>query len=238
MGRQVIEPETIELPRLRMSYQEFLDWSGDTTHAEWVAGEVIVFMPPVELHQLVKALLVALLERFVNAFDLGVVLDAPYEMRLPDGSSREPDILFLSREHFDRRTPERLIGPADAVWEILSKSTARYDRGEKFDAYLRNGVPECWFADPRPRHRRVEAFTRTTGGRYEPILPDDQGRIRSIVLPGFWLKPEWLWQDPLPKPDALIAEIAPVAYKAYLRQFFGVDASNGENPGNGSSAHR
>jgi Uma2 family endonuclease len=233
MGRHVIEPETTDLPRLRMSYQEFLDWSGDTTHAEWVDGEVIVFMPPMELHQLVSGLLMALLSRFVNLFDLGIVVAAPFEMRLPDGSSREPDILYISREHFDRRTPERLIGPADAVWEILSDSTARYDRREKFDAYLRNGVPECWMADPRPRHRRVDAYARTADGQFEPILPDAQGRIHSFVLPGFWLKPSWLWQDPLPNPEALMLEIAPVAYRAYLQQLFAGDASNGKPLENG-----
>src|SRR5262249_36748814 len=227
-----------DLPRLSMSYEEFLDWSDDTTHAEWVDGEVIVFMPPMELHQFVSGFLFTLLQRFVSLFNLGLVLDAPYEMHLPDGSSREPDILFISREHFDRRTPERLIGPADAVWEILSDSTARYDLREKFEAYRRNGVPECWMADPRPRHRQVDAFTRTGDGRYEPIPPDSQGRIRSIVLPGFWLKPDWLWQDPLPDPEALMLEIAPVAYRAYLQQLLPADASNDGTSGNGPSSHR
>jgi len=29
-------------------------------------------------------------------------------------------------------------------------------------------------------------------------MPLEEGLFRSQVLPGFWLKLDWLWQDPLP----------------------------------------
>jgi Uma2 family endonuclease len=238
MGRHVIDTVADELPRLRMSYEEFLDWSGDTTHAEWVDGEVIVFMPPLELHQLVAGFLYSLLQRFVGLFDLGVVLHAPFEMKLFDGSSREPDLLFIAREHFDRRTPERLNGPADLAMEVLSESTARYDRRDKFIAYQGAGLPESWMVDPRPRYRRVEAFALSGAGLYEPIHPDREGRIWSTVLPGFWLNPAWLWQVPLPDPDTAMLQISPVAYRAHLRRLLASDASGGEVAGNGSPAQR
>ena len=41
------------------------------------------------------------------------------------------------------------------------------------------------------------------------MLPDAAGSYHSTALPGFWLKPEWLWQDPLPNPLTLLTEIAP-----------------------------
>ena len=34
-------------------------------------------------------------------------------------------------------------------------------------------------------------------GRYQP-MPLDDGVFRSQALPGFWLRMEWLWQEPLP----------------------------------------
>jgi hypothetical protein len=43
--------------------------------------------------------------------------------------------------------------------------------------------------------------------RYAPVAPDEAGRYRSVVLPGFWLDPAWFRPDPLPKLDALIAAI-------------------------------
>jgi hypothetical protein len=43
------------------------------------------------------------------------------------------------------------------------------------------------------------------------------------VLPGFWLKAEWFWQEPLPRPQDALMEIAPEAFlrdiqEAYERQ--------------------
>jgi hypothetical protein len=31
--------------------------------------------------------------------------------------------------------------------------------------------------------------------------------LRSQVLPGFWLRPEWLWQDPRPEEIVFLAAI-------------------------------
>ena len=39
--------------RLRMSYEEFLQWADEDVHAEWVDGEVIVHMPPMALAEIV-----------------------------------------------------------------------------------------------------------------------------------------------------------------------------------------
>jgi Uma2 family endonuclease len=220
MGRQVIETETIDLPRLRMTYQEFLDWSGDTTHAEWVDGEVIAFMPPKTLHQLTVSFFHRLLSLFTEVYDLGMVMTAPYEMLLPDGSAREPDLLFVATRHLDRIDENRLVGPADWVSEILSDSTAAYDRRQKFEAYLRARVPEYWMVDPRPRYRRIEAYSLNLDGQYELIPPDSEGRIWSRVLPGFWVDPAWFWQSPLPSPIKLMQVIAPDAYRAFLSEPF------------------
>lgn len=32
--------------KLNMTYEQFLQWKNEDTHAEWVNGEVILFMPP------------------------------------------------------------------------------------------------------------------------------------------------------------------------------------------------
>ena len=34
-----------------MSYEDYLLWSTEDKHAEWVNGEVIIHMPPTDLHQ-------------------------------------------------------------------------------------------------------------------------------------------------------------------------------------------
>lgn len=196
--------------RLRMSYEEFLDWSGEDAHADWVDGEVIVFLPPKTIHQRIVGLLSALLSVYARSFVLGEVLTAPFEMRLWIGrSSREPDILFVAREHQDRLTEDRLEGPADLVIELVSDSSVARDRADKFYEYQEAGVREYWIIDPRPPTQRADFYRLMPDGRYQAVLPDEQGRYHATVLAGFWLDPSWLWQEPLPAPLTLLGPIAP-----------------------------
>jgi Uma2 family endonuclease len=218
MSRQVVDPIADELPRLKMTYEEFLAWSDEDRHAEWIDGEVIVFMPPVELHRLVVAFFVQLLGRYVDVLDLGVVIPAPFEMRLAGIGSFEPDLLFVSRSHFERRTPERLEGPADFAMEALSDSTAGYTRNVKFAAFERGGVREFWMVDPRPGRQPVEPYARSDDGRLVPIAPDSSGRYHSVVVPGLWFDPSWLLQRPLPDVDDLLSAIAPDAFEEHLER--------------------
>jgi len=36
---------------LKMSYDAFLEWADEDSHAEWVDGEVITFMPAKDVHK-------------------------------------------------------------------------------------------------------------------------------------------------------------------------------------------
>jgi len=106
---------------LRMTYEEFLAWADEDVHAEWEDGEVIVFMPPKDRHQDLVRFLAVLLDLFVQFFRLGQIRFAPFEMKVtPDSPAREPDIFFVAREHQDRLTADRLVGPADLIVEIAS----------------------------------------------------------------------------------------------------------------------
>ena len=70
-------------------------------------------------------------------------------MKLPH-SAREPDVLFLAKEHLGRLRDSHIEGPADLVVEIVSKESRGRDRGEKFYEYGEGGVPEYWLLDPIP----------------------------------------------------------------------------------------
>ena len=185
--------------RLRMSYDEFLTLIDENAHAEWVDGEVLVFMPPKTKHERLSRLFAALFGLYAEYFGLGEVFIAPYEMVLQPGKlSREPDLLFVAREHADRITAARLIGPADLVIEIISDSSVTRDRETKFAEYQAAGIPEYWLFDPRPGHESLRPYALSLVGRYQSIVPDSAGRFHSAIIPGFWLDPAWLWQDPLP----------------------------------------
>ncbi|NJN67491.1 MAG: Uma2 family endonuclease [Chloroflexaceae bacterium] len=215
------EPAPTGERRLRMSYEQFLEWSDEDTHAEWVNGEVIVFMTPVIRHQRINGFLYSLISRFADLFNLGEVVFAPFEMRhLPGYASREPDLLFVARENLHRLTRERLEGPADLVIEIVSPSSAKRDYQEKLAEYEQSGVGEYWVIDPRPEWEQVRVYQRTMEmeGCYQAVLPDPSGRYHSAALPGLWLRPEWLWREPLPAADEAMLEVCGEAYIRHLAE--------------------
>ncbi|MCS7198096.1 MAG: Uma2 family endonuclease [Candidatus Bipolaricaulota bacterium] len=149
------------------------------------------------LYQEIKRLVVTVLQAYVEQHDLGTVLDAPFQMRLAElRRGREPDVLFVAKEHLDRLTQTYLDGPADVVIEIVSPESGPRDRGEKYYEYEAAGVREYWLIDPDRQHAE---FYRLQQKRYKLIPPDAQGIYRSEVIPGFWLNVNWLWQRPLPR---------------------------------------
>jgi Uma2 family endonuclease len=208
MAEAMIEVAPQSEKRLKMNYEAFLNYGDDATHAEWVNGEVIVFMPPTIIHQDVVTFLVSLLSLYAKLFDLGKVLTAPAEMRVAEGKSgREPDILFVARDHLHRLEEKRLAGPAYMIIEIISDESVERDRVDKFYEYQEASVPEYWLIDPRQGKERVDVYHLLPDGKYQAILPDDRGRYHSKILPDFWLKAEWLWQTELPDVFMVLAEI-------------------------------
>ena len=83
------------------------------------------------------------------------------------------------------------------LWSIYSPESDVRDRGEKLVEYEAAGVPEYWLID----HRRRQAyFYRLNAEAAYDLAPLDSDDIyRSAVLNGFWLRPDWLWQRPLPR---------------------------------------
>jgi hypothetical protein len=53
----------------------------------------------------------------------------------------------------------------------------------------------------------VAEFYQLQEGHYYPAFSGREGRYEAIELPGFWLRVEWLWQEPLPSPIRALAEI-------------------------------
>ncbi len=194
--------------RLPMSYEDYLRTFGEDGIVEWVNGEVIVHMPPRVSHQNIVGFLYQVLSMFVALFDLGSVHLAPFEVKLwPEGPSREPDIFFVSKEHLDWLTEERLNGPPDLAVEVMSPESVLRDREEKFREYEKAGVREYWIIDSRPGQHRADFYVLGDDGCFHLVATEDVDRYTSKVVRGFWIRPEWLWQDPQPNPLIALREI-------------------------------
>lgn len=213
--------------RIPMSYEAWRAWpEAEGRQTEWVDGEVIVFVPSSIEHADLVLFLGSLLDQFVRMIGTGKVVLAPFEVRLTPRISREPDILYLVDEARAHGPEKRIEGPVDLAVELISDDSVGRDRRLKFQEYADAGIPEYWVLDPRPGHRRAEFFGLGAEG-YEPLPADETGRLHSRVLPGFWLRPAWLRQEPPPNPLACLLEIAPDALATLL------PAATGEPPAGG-----
>jgi len=202
-----------------MTYEEFLEWADEDTLAEWVNGRVVMTSPASARHQHLAIFLSTVLSTYASIHDLGTVLTGPFQMKLAR-SGREPDVLFVTKEHLARLQPARLQGPADLVVEIVSDESVARDRGAKFEEYREGGVPEYWLLDPRLE--QGEFYHLDDRGRYQLAPLDSDGIYRSRVVPGLWLRAEWLWRQPLPSPTRVLLEIDREGYTRYFQEQLGL----------------
>jgi len=114
---------------------------------------------------------------------------APFDVRLPkDGAGDDdqidtvvqPDVLIVcDLQKLDERG---MRGAPDWIAEVLSPSTASYDRTIKLRAYERAGVPEVWLIDPMDRN--VAIFRLAAGYYTRPLLLELSGQTAIAAVPG------------------------------------------------------
>lgn len=184
-------------PAGKVTFGEFLAWADEDTHAEWEDGEIVMVSPASREHQDLSDWLTAILRVYVRQRKLGWVISAPFLIQLQiTQQGREPDLIFLKTENMDRFQDTYLLGPPDLVIEIVSSDSVSRDRGRKFVEYETEGIPEYWLIDPV--RRQAEFYRLGDDHHYHLSLPDADDIYRSLSINGFWLKVDWLWQDPLP----------------------------------------
>ena len=171
--------QVLEAEQARRAH--FIETVSDTGKAEFINGEVVV-QPPVNLNQnLVSQHLLILLDSYAESRNLGLV---GFSLLISlTRNDYEPDICFFRREIADTFTPEQMRFPApDFIAEVLSDSTARNDRGVKFDDYAAHGVDEYWIIDPV--YEIVEQYL-LDGDQYSLAYKVGSGVLTSRVVAGF-----------------------------------------------------
>lgn len=163
-------------PQGGWSEEEYLDLPGGLL-AEFDHGRIEVLDMPSQLHQFLVLFLYEALVGYVRPRSLGRVAVAPLPVRLWEGKLREPDILFMRREHAARRQATYWRG-ADLVMEVVSPDDPKRDRDTKRREYAQAGIPEYWLVDPVLR--AVTVFG----------LPPDAERydIHGVYEPGQWAR--------------------------------------------------
>jgi Uma2 family endonuclease len=143
--------------------EEYLGLDGNHP-VEFSNGHLEVLPMPTTSHQVLVLYLYGLLLAFTTRHDLGAVLVAPLRVRLWRGKFREPDVVFMLKEHASRIGEDFWQG-ADLVMEVVSRDVddRRRDLVTKRREYARAGILEYWIVDPREERITV---LRLSGKHY------------------------------------------------------------------------
>lgn len=173
---------------LRHTYAEYLTWP-EGAPFELIDGTAYVKEPPAparphqelagELYHQVR---LALQGKPCRAYV------APFDVRLPRGQEADdlvdtvvqPDVLIVC--DLTKLDYRGMRGAPDWLAEILSPSTASYDRNLKLRTYERAGVPEVWLLHPDDRLLSIHRLEARQYGR--PTTVELKGRAPIVAIPG------------------------------------------------------
>lgn len=138
--------------------QEVLAFPDDGNRYELVHGELLVSPSPRLTHQLVVGNLYAALREYVCKNGLGYALLSPADISFGgrDDVLVQPDVFVVGAGYRGAQEWEEIRSLA-LVAEVLSPSTARFDRFTKRRLYQEMQVPVYWIVDPGTR--QVEVWT-------------------------------------------------------------------------------
>jgi Uma2 family endonuclease len=189
-----------------VSFDDFLEWYDDATHAEWTDGWVTpIHVDVTARHDAIVKLLSTLFMTASRLGSRGVVHGAPFKMRLSHRLCRTPDLFFVAPDRRHLFDKYYLNGAADIAVEVISPESVRRDRVVKLAEYERHGVREYWIADAQAQSLEIRVLQ--ADGTYRLAFAGTEGTYASTVLPGLRVRAEWLWQTPGPDLSEVLADL-------------------------------
>jgi Uma2 family endonuclease len=151
----------------------------DGRRYELVDGELVVTPAPSWIHQGVAAALFHRIHSWLATTRLGVIRFSPADIALGEDEILQPDLFVVPAGDQAPILQWTDINRLLLAIEILSPSTARFDRLLKRRRYQRAGVPEYWIVDPdarlierwRPEDTRPEVVGEILTWQPDPLQP-------------------------------------------------------------------
>ncbi len=128
----------------------------DGNRYEAVHGELLVTPAPRLWHQEIVGRLYVVLRQYLEEHRIGHLFQSPADISWGDDTLVQPD-LFVTDLEQARTLDWREIKTLLLVIEVLSPSTARYDRFTKRRLYQEVHIPAYWIVDPDTQF--VEVWT-------------------------------------------------------------------------------
>lgn len=169
------------------TYADYLSWP-EEERIEIIEGIPYSQAAPSRVHQEILSELHRQIANFLVGKDckvypapFHVVLDLDEEMEDEKDQKNvfEPDITIICDQ--SKLDDHSCKGSPDLIIEIISPSTARRDKIEKFNKYEQAKVREYWIVEPQ--EKMVSAFTLQQNQRYgRPDLYTDEELIKVSIF--------------------------------------------------------
>jgi len=166
---------------VRYTYADYLQWDDDVRR-ELIDGVIYLMATPSWRHQKILGKLYLKFGNFLEGkhCEVSLPLDVRLNFDTLDDTVVQPDLLIVC-DH-SKLDDAGIKGVPDMVVEILSPSTARYDKTLKFKTYLRAGIREYWIVDPKSETLAVNILK---DGNYITHAYTKEETVPVHVLEGF-----------------------------------------------------
>jgi len=134
--------------KTRITAAEYVANFPETTQPmELIEGEPITLPTPSAIHQSVIGKLYRLISTWLEKNPRGHIWLSPLDVHFSQDTVLQPDLFFVVQDcHMGE--DGYFHGVPDLCIEVLSPSSVKRDRIQKFDLYERFGVREYWLVDP------------------------------------------------------------------------------------------
>jgi Uma2 family endonuclease len=177
------------MPEMARSWtrEQVLALPDDGNRYELFGGELLVTPAPNPVHQALVGRFFALVEGYVRVQALGLAFMSPADVSLDGEQLAQPDLFVVpSRGPVPRSWAD--VSRPTLVIEVLSPSTARYDRQVKRRWFQRTGIEEYWIVDPdarqvqrwRPDDMRPEVLDESI--EWHPSPANEPLRIDLVAM--------------------------------------------------------
>ncbi|MEN3327309.1 MAG: hypothetical protein V7638_2116 [Acidobacteriota bacterium] len=178
--------------------EEFWELPAPEDHSklELIAGVLYMTPPPGYLHNNSASRLNRLLADYLTkSGDKGALYFPRAGIVRGPNSWLEPDLFYVAADTKALSDPKypQYLSTADLVIEVISQSSAIYDRNTKADTYAALGVKELWLVDEFSGIIELRSLNGDQYGASVVFERDDY--LKSIVLPGFEVKVSSVFDD-------------------------------------------
>ena len=196
---------SVAIRRKLYTFEEFCDLIPEGEKADLIDGVIHMASPDSIEHHDIYGWLYRLICDFLEEMRiLGRLFGSRVAFRLGRRYGPEPDLGYVSPERLDCIRSGYVIGPPDWAAEIVSPDSVERDYLRKRLLFERAGVLEYWIIDPS--RKTITCLRRSNSGRFKTVKITGD-KLESVVIKGFWVRPSWFWQSPLPSKNKVLAQI-------------------------------